>query len=280
MGRLLPVFLMRIATILVASLLLFAVFGKARAQDDNYGLKRFSGDNYDTIAAPARSPIMAAPMAAPVMPSSTPYGYKPLAPVRPAMPAPRAANNPNDYYRQPGGFEYRLGAGDKVRLTVFGENDLSGDFTIDGAGYIRLTLVGEVRAAGYTAQQLEGAVANALSPAYLKSPRVAVEVATYRPFYIIGAVTRPGQYPYVDQMNALNAVALAGGFLPSAVESVVFIRREGSNEEIEAPADRTTDIRPGDVVKVHTTFFSDAMRLLSPFSGVGASAATAAVIQY
>jgi len=166
-----------------------------------------------------------------------------------------------------------------MRLTVFGESDLSGEFTVDGAGFIRLPLVGEVRAAGYTSQQLEGAIGAALSPAYLKSPRVAVEVATYRPFYIIGAVNRPGQYPYVDHMTALNAVALAGGFLPTAVESVVFIRREGSNQEIEVPADRTTDIHPGDVVKVHTTFFADAVNFLSPFSGAAASAATAAVIQ-
>lgn len=277
MDRLLPVFLMRLATFFVAGLLLFAVFGKAHAQsayrDDNYGLKRFSGDNYDTISAPARS---AAPVPAPVMPAAAPYGYKPVAPVQPAAPAPRAQT----YSRPPASFEYTLGPGDKLKLTVFGENDLSGDFTVDGAGFIRLPLVGEVRAAGYTAQQLEGAIANTLSPAYLKTPRVAVDVASYRPFYIIGAVARPGQYPYVDHMNALNAVALAGGFLPSAVESVVFIRREGSNEEIEVPADRTTAIRPGDVVKVHTTFFSDAVGFLSPFSGVAASAATAAVIQY
>ena len=276
MGRLLPVFLMRAATLVVASLLLFAVFGKAKAQDDNYGLKRFSGDNYDSVPAPGRAaPAPNAPYVS--APSTTPYGYKPLAPAQPAYPAPRAGGDA--YYRQPGGFEYRLGPGDRLKLTVFGESDLSGDFTIDGAGFIRLPLVGEVRAAGYTAQQLEGAVAAALSPAYLKSPRVAVEVSTYRPFYIIGAVNRPGQYPYVDHMTALNAVALAGGFTPSAVESVVFIRREGSNQEIEVPADRTTDIRPGDVVKVHTTIFSDAMSLLSPFSGVAASAATAAVIQ-
>jgi polysaccharide export outer membrane protein len=282
MGRLLPVLLMRVATFVVASLLLFAVFGKARAQDDNYGLKRFSGDNYDTVPSPARS----APASVAATPSATPYGYKPAAPAQPAYPAPRAITaaplpqrEAYAYYRQPSGFEYRLGPGDKLRLTVFGENDLSGDFTVDGAGFIRLPLVGEVQAAGYTAQQLEGAIATTLSPAYLKSPRVAVEVATYRPFYIIGAVNRPGQYPYVDHMTALNAVALAGGFLPSAVESVVFIRREGSNAEIEVPADRTTDIHPGDVVKVHTTFFADAVNLLSPFSGAAASAATAAVIQ-
>ena len=287
MGRLLPVFLTRIATLLVASLLLSAVFGKAKAQDDNYGLKRFSGDNYDTISAPARSsaPVPAAAAPYTQAPSGMPYGYKPVAPAQPALPAPRATTaapqgDARAYTRQPGGFEYTLGPGDKLKLTVFGETDLSGDFTIDGAGYIRLPLVGEVRAAGYTSQQLEGVIANTLSPAYLKTPRLAVEVATYRPFYIIGAVARPGQYPYVDHMNALNAVALAGGFLPSAVESVVFIRREGTNEEIEVPADRTTTIRPGDVVKVHTTIFSDAMNLLAPFSGVAASAATAAVIQY
>lgn len=285
MGRLLPVFLMRIATLLVASLLLSAVFGKAKAQDDNYGLKRFSGDNYDTISAPARSSAPAAAAPYTPAPSGMPYGYKPVAPAQPALPAPRATAplpqaDARAYTRQPGGFEYTLGPGDKLKLTVFGESDLSGDFTIDGAGYIRLPLVGEVRAAGYTSQQLEGVIANTLSPAYLKTPRLAVEVATYRPFYIIGAVARPGQYPYVDHMNALNAVALAGGFLSSAVESVVFIRREGTNEEIEVPADRTTAIRPGDVVKVHTTIFSDAVSLLSPFSGVAASAATAAVIQY
>src|SRR5258705_11360703 len=88
MDRLLPVLLMRVATLIVASLLLFAVFGKAKAQDDNYGLKRFSGDNYDTVPAPgtpaATTPYMPAP-------SATPYGYKPVAPVQPAYPAPRAA---------------------------------------------------------------------------------------------------------------------------------------------------------------------------------------------
>ncbi|HSS12776.1 MAG TPA: polysaccharide biosynthesis/export family protein [Rhizomicrobium sp.] len=286
MGRLLPVLLMRVATLVMAGLLLFAVFGKAKAQDDNYGLKRFSGDNYDTLSAPGR----AAPAAQYVpAPSATPYGYKPMAPVQPAFPAPRAVtaaplpqgDRQGDRYAYYGAsnFEYVLGPGDKLKLTVFGESDLSGDFTIDGAGFIRLPLVGEVRAAGYTSQQLEGAIAASLSPAYLKSPRIAVEVATYRPFYIIGAVNRPGQYPYVDHMTALNAVALAGGFLPSAVESVVFVRREGSNQEIEVPADRTTAIHPGDVVKVHTTFFADAVTFLSPFSGAAASAATAAVIQ-
>ncbi len=282
MGPSIPLFLTRVASIFVAGMLLFAVFAQAHAQssnqDDNYGLKRFSGDNYDTAPAPSFSP--APPLAnayTPAPVSNAPYGYKQMPPTLPAYPAPRVSA-PYTYSQRSPDFDYVLGQGDRLRLNVFGESDLSGEFTIDGAGFIRLPLVGEVRAAGYTASQLEGAIAAALSQGYLKSPRVAVEVASYRPFYIIGAVNRPGQYPYVDHMNALNAVALAGGFQTTAVESVVFIRREGSNQEIELPVDRTTDIRPGDVVKVHTTIFSDAVSLLSPFSGVAASAATAAVI--
>jgi len=173
--------------------------------------------------------------------------------------------------------DYVLGAGDKLKLTVFDETDLSGDYAIDGSGYVRLPLIGQVRAAGYTAQQLEGAIGSALAQGYLKSPRVSVEVSTYRPFYIIGAVNRPGEYPYVNHMNALNAIALAGGYLPTAVESVVYIRREGSNQEVRMATDRATQIYPGDVVRVNNTVFSDAMSWLSPLSGPLSIAAAAAI---
>ena len=325
MGRSLPIFLMRAAGIVIAGMLLFSVFAHAHAQTatpagDNYGLKRFSGDNYDTLPPGAGIPAPPSPQGygpvpgagvsangyytalsggtaqaapqAPVEnhrftppPATEPYGYKPLPATAPATPQypQTAAANPNAYY-QPAyaarpGYDYVLGAGDKLRLTVFGESDLSGEFTIDGSGFARLPLVGQLRAAGYTSQQLEAVIGSALAQGYLKSPRVSVEVTTYRPFYIIGAVNRPGQYAYVDHMNALNAIALAGGFTSGAVESVVFVRREGSNREVEVPADSTTQIYPGDVVKVHNTIFTDAMNLFSPFSGVAASAATAAVIQ-
>lgn len=209
-------------------------------------------------------------------------------PATPAYPSPRLASaspmrgDPYAYYQQETSgrtdtADYVLGPGDKMRLIVFGETDLSGEFTIDGSGFVRLPLIGQVRAAGYTSQQLEAAIGGALAQGYLKQPRVSVEVSTYRPFYIIGAVNRPGQYPYVDHMNALNAIALAGGFTPSAVESVVFIRREGSNVEQEVPVDRTTTIRPGDVLKVHNTLFSDVVSFLSPLSGAATVAAAAAV---
>ncbi|HEX2759234.1 MAG TPA: polysaccharide biosynthesis/export family protein [Rhizomicrobium sp.] len=173
--------------------------------------------------------------------------------------------------------DYVLGNGDKLRLTVFEEADLSGEYTIDGSGYLRLPLVGQVHAAGFTSAQLEGAIANALSQGYLKSPRVSVQVSTYRPFYIIGAVAKPGEYPYVNHMTALNAIALAGGYTPGAVESVVYIRREGSNTEERLRADRSTLVHPGDVVRVNTTFFADAMQMLNPLSTPLSIAAAAAI---
>jgi len=372
MGRSFPLFLMRATGIVLAGMLLFALFGHAhaQAQDDNYGLKRFPGDNYDSVppgagippptpslryapvpgasigpngtystlngapqsspqsapvqqpqsvAAEGYQPVPQQPMPplqqpqrlqppqvvtqqqAPVQPAAPAYGYRPEQPQQPQMP-----NVPYGYRPMPGPpngvqagvqpgpqlasatppaptssapSEYVLGPGDKLRLTVYGETDLSGEFTIDGAGYARLPLIGQTRASGYTARQLEQVVANTLARGYMKSPRVSVDISTYRPFYVIGAVNRPGQYPYVEHMSAMNAIALAGGFNTSAVESVIFVRHEGSNKEEEVPVDQVPLIQPGDVIKVHTTVFSDLTNWLSPFSGAAAAAATAAIIQ-
>ena len=116
---------------------------------------------------------------------------------------------------------YLLGPGDKLHITVYGEDDLSGAYQIDGIGMVRLPLVGTLRAAGFTAPALENAIAGALAQGYLKSPRVNVEITEYRPFYIIGAVNKPGTYPYVNNMSALDAVALGGGFLDTAKQSAV-----------------------------------------------------------
>jgi polysaccharide export outer membrane protein len=147
---------------------------------------------------------------------------------------------------------YILGPGDKLHVRVFGEDDLSGEYQIDGSGLVRLPLIGTLRAAGYTAPILENTIAGALAQGYLKSPRVNVEITTYRPFYIIGAVNRPGEYPYVDNMSALNAVAFGGGFTEQARESTVY-------EAV--PASQVTRIWPGDVVRVKTTFFWEALNI-------------------
>ena len=153
--------------------------------------------------------------------------------------------------RQSDDSTYRLGSGDKLRVTVFNETDLSGDFEVDGMGYVRLPLIGQIEAAGLSTYQLEERVAASYSDGkYLINPRVNVEVTTYRPFYIVGEVAKPGEYPYVNAMTAPNAIALAGGYTDRATQSDIYIRHEGDDKEVEVPADFTTRIHPGDVVRV------------------------------
>ena len=150
---------------------------------------------------------------------------------------------------------YTLGTGDKVHVTVFGETDLSGDYDVDGSGYMRLPLIGQVKAAGLTVTELENTIQTRLASGYLKNPRVSAEVTNYRPFYILGEVNKPGQYPYASGMNVLRAVALAGGFTYRADESDVYIRHKGSNKEVSVPANQSSVVEPGDVIRVTERFF-------------------------
>ena len=201
------------------------------------------------------------------------YGYAPL---RQAAPAPSAqqpqlrmstatyddsdavsasqvSNDPqavyqNSYAASRDDAGYQLGPGDKIRVTVFGESDLSGEYQVDGSGMVRLPLIGTLQAGGSTAPGLEQGIAARSTKGYLKNPRVNVEISTYRPFYIIGAVNRPGQYAYIDHMSALNAVALAGGFTDQAIQSTIYVRHEGSAVEQPVDTGQLTHIRPGDVV--------------------------------
>ncbi len=167
---------------------------------------------------------------------------------------------------------YRLGTGDKVHVTVYGESDLTGDYEVAGNGRIAFPLIGEVQAGGLTAPQFGNELTGKLSAGYLKDPRVAVEVTTYRPFYIIGQVNRPGRYAYADGMTAMNAVGLAGGFTSEATEADVYIRHEGQTKEVEMPANDTTAIAPGDVVRVAESPFWALMDVITPLSGVANTA--------
>jgi len=151
--------------------------------------------------------------------------------------------------------DYTLGTGDQIRVIVFGENDLSGQFTVDDTGHVRLPLIGQVDAKGRTLHQFEGDVAARLSQGYLNNPRVSVEVTNYRPFFIIGEVNKPGEYPYVNGMNVLNAVALAGGFTYRAREGEVYIKHAGSNDEEEVDVDAGGKVAPGDIIRVRERFF-------------------------
>lgn len=150
---------------------------------------------------------------------------------------------------------YQLGAGDKVRLTVFGEDELSGEFAVNGTGHVSLPLVGEILVRGMSVREFQRAVDAALRDGFLKDPRVSAEVATYRPFYILGEVKRPGTYAYQSDLTVLNAVATAEGFTYRANERFVFIRREGEEQERKYPLTSTTTVRPGDTIRISERFF-------------------------
>lgn len=151
--------------------------------------------------------------------------------------------------------EYTLGAGDNVRIIVFGEENLSGEFLVDGSGAVSLPLVGEVAAAGRTLDEFRAAVEARLADGYLNDPRVSAEVITFRPFYILGEVEEAGEYPYTDGLTVINAVARAGGFTYRARRQTVFIQRAGEREEREVPLTPATRVFPGDTIRIAERFF-------------------------
>lgn len=152
---------------------------------------------------------------------------------------------------------YRLGTGDVVRIVVFGQNDLSGSFPLDGQGMISMPLIKNIEAKGLTASELEHRIVKKLTPNYLKDPNVNVEILRYRPFYIVGEVRSPGSYSYVSGMTAINAVALAGGFTYRADEDDFDIKRGRDRKDggVEIEADPETKIEPGDVITVNERWF-------------------------
>ena len=145
---------------------------------------------------------------------------------------------------------WRQAAGDR-----FGEADLGGEYVVDSGGFVRLPLIGQIHAAGDTVRAFENEVISKLKDGYLKDPRVSAEVLNYRPFYIIGEIGKPGEYPYVNGMSVLNAVALAGGYTPRADQRRVYIRRDGTGREETLTADQTTKVNPGDIIRVAERFF-------------------------
>ncbi len=151
--------------------------------------------------------------------------------------------------------EYTLGAGDKLRVIVFGEADLSGEFIVDGTGMVSLPLVGEVAAEGETVRELQRKIESSLKDGYLNDPRVSAEVVSFRPFYILGEVNKPGTYPYSDNLTVLNAVAVAEGFTYRANQKVVYIRRDGEMTESLYDITSTTRVRPGDTIRIAERLF-------------------------
>lgn len=150
---------------------------------------------------------------------------------------------------------YRLGTGDKLRVVVYGEDDLSGEVSVDGSGQVQMPLVGQVQAAGLTIHEFIAEVTKSLENGYLKEPKVSVQVENFRPFYIMGEVNKPGEYPYENGLTVLGAVALAGGFTYRASDGEVYIRHTGSTKEVTVPADATERVAPGDIIRVAERIF-------------------------
>lgn len=148
-----------------------------------------------------------------------------------------------------------LQAGDKIKVTVFGEDRLTGEYEIDPAGFVSLPLAGTVKAGGLTKPQLEQELARKFRGEYLRNPKVTVDVATFRPFYILGEVSKPGEYPFKSGLNVMSAVALAGGSTYRASRSSVLIQHAGENGFKEYTMSPTIPVLPGDLIRVPERYF-------------------------
>ncbi len=150
---------------------------------------------------------------------------------------------------------YTLGTADRLRITVFGHPDLSGEFEVDGSGAISLPLIGQISAVDLTTQDLEKNIADKLASGYILNPRVSAEVINYRPFYILGEVGRPGEYPYTNGLTVQNAVAAAGGFTYRANKRVVYIKSADGLEEVPYELTPITIVKPGDTLRIGERIF-------------------------
>ncbi|MFA6279332.1 MAG: polysaccharide biosynthesis/export family protein [Bdellovibrionales bacterium] len=154
-----------------------------------------------------------------------------------------------------GSQEYVLGTGDRIKLTVYGEADLSGEYEVGSTGIVAMPLIGDVRAAGQPIRSFEQAVRKKLAEGYLHDPRVSAQVINYRPFFILGEVSKPGSYPYVNGMTVINAVALAGGYTYRADKSGATISHANDPEKKDSPALEEAIVAPGDIIRVPERFF-------------------------
>jgi len=150
---------------------------------------------------------------------------------------------------------YHLDAGDKLRVVVYGQEGLTNTYAIDAAGSITMPLIGAVPARGRTTAGLATEIAGRLRNGFIREPSVAVEIESYRPFFILGEVAAPGQYPYVPNMTVESAVAIAGGFSPRAKRDSVTITHSEAGAAMRAVVPLGTPMSPGDTVFVAERWF-------------------------
>jgi polysaccharide export outer membrane protein len=151
--------------------------------------------------------------------------------------------------------DYQLGPNDRTRIIVFGQPSLTGEFVLDGNGVLAYPLIGNVNARGMTPSQLQATIAQRLDKDWIKNPSVSVEVSTRRPFYVVGEVQKPGSYPYVTDMNVLNAIATAGGETYRANMHDFYIKRKENGRIVRVEANQESTLQPGDTVIVRERYF-------------------------
>ncbi|MEM8971249.1 MAG: polysaccharide biosynthesis/export family protein [Pseudomonadota bacterium] len=150
---------------------------------------------------------------------------------------------------------YKIGARTKLKITVFKEEDLSGVYSTDASGRFALPLIGEVKANGLSARELETEVTTRLKGRYLVDPKVTVVVENYTPFYTMGEVKRVGEHQFQEGLNVVGAVAIAGGYTPRGNTRYVYIRRVGEDKEREVPVATSVYIYPGDTIRIPERYF-------------------------
>lgn len=151
---------------------------------------------------------------------------------------------------------YPLGAGDKLRITVYNEPNLTGEYNITTSGTVAFPLIGSVVAGGGTIEDVTRAITTRLAAGYVNDPRVSVEVLNYRPYYILGEVARPGEFAFVSGMTVEQAVAAAGGFTYRANRKKLFIRRARAAEERTVVVrEQPVQVQPGDTIRIGERYF-------------------------
>lgn len=149
-----------------------------------------------------------------------------------------------------GEIDYMLGVADKVRVIVFDEPSLSGEFTVNANGALSMPLIGDVGAAGKTTNEVAQIIQTKLIQGYVLQPRVSIDVITFRPFYILGEVNKPGEYPYSSGLTVDGAVATAQGYTYRADKRSVYIKRSGAARAVKSKLTPDLRIRPGDTIRV------------------------------
>ena len=150
---------------------------------------------------------------------------------------------------------YRVDSGDRLRVTIFDQKDLTNTYSVDQAGYVAFPLIGSVPARGRTLQELEGQIAAQLQKGYLRNPDVSIEVDRYRSIFVMGEVGQPGQYTYVPGMTVQNAIALAGGYTPRALQANADVTRKINGEILTGRVLISDPVLAGDTIYIRERLF-------------------------